>query len=214
MDEWTIESTRWLATTDWVSSSFGRVCAVTISLEPPPLISMIRSTGVQSWPLVNNSRSRYRDACWQNFSLHHKQKSLLLLQLLVGNDNPQTEKEQIFDPPIVASRVRFIPYTSHMRIVCMRVELYGCPWIGKGNIYDFEFLAVWWGFWAHRTYILRPRLHICIYGLGTLMQAATRRHWILDLRSLEVFRRQISWFIIFLTSTRSFLPWNLWFSTK
>ncbi|CAB0039584.1 unnamed protein product [Trichogramma brassicae] len=48
--------------------------------------------------------------------------------LLVGNDNPQTEKEQIFDPPLVASKVRFIPYTSHIRIVCMRVELYGCPW--------------------------------------------------------------------------------------
>ena len=53
------------------------------------------------------------------------------LQLLVGNDNPQTEKEQVFDPPLVAAKIRFIPYTSHIRIVCMRVELYGCPWTGK-----------------------------------------------------------------------------------
>ncbi|KAF7391893.1 hypothetical protein HZH68_011436 [Vespula germanica] len=49
--------------------------------------------------------------------------------LLAGNNNPYTEKEQIFDPAIVATKIRFIPYTSHMRMVCMRVELYGCPWI-------------------------------------------------------------------------------------
>ncbi|KAI4489613.1 hypothetical protein M0802_010974 [Mischocyttarus mexicanus] len=50
-------------------------------------------------------------------------------ELLAGNNNPYTEKEQIFDPAIVATKIRFIPYTSHMRMVCMRVELYGCSWI-------------------------------------------------------------------------------------
>ncbi|EZA55710.1 hypothetical protein DMN91_009358 [Ooceraea biroi] len=50
------------------------------------------------------------------------------MELLIGNNNPYTEKEQVFDPAIVATKFRFIPYTSHMRIVCMRVELYGCPW--------------------------------------------------------------------------------------
>nr|XP_012232538.1 PREDICTED: discoidin domain-containing receptor 2-like isoform X3 [Linepithema humile] len=50
------------------------------------------------------------------------------MELLVGNNNPYTEKEQIFDPAVIATKIRFIPYTSHMRIVCMRVELYGCPW--------------------------------------------------------------------------------------
>ncbi|KOX81182.1 Discoidin domain-containing receptor 2 [Melipona quadrifasciata] len=46
-----------------------------------------------------------------------------------GNNNPYSEKEQVFDPAIVATKIRFIPYTSHMRMVCIRVELYGCPWI-------------------------------------------------------------------------------------
>ncbi|KAI4489334.1 hypothetical protein M0804_004832 [Polistes exclamans] len=55
--------------------------------------------------------------------------TLLFLKLLAGNNNPYTEKEQIFDPAIVSTKIRFIPYTSHMRMVCMRVELYGCPWI-------------------------------------------------------------------------------------
>ncbi|XP_076649436.1 discoidin domain-containing receptor 2 [Halictus rubicundus] len=50
------------------------------------------------------------------------------MELLAGNNNPYTEKEQVFDPAIVATKVRFIPYTSHMRMVCIRVELYGCPW--------------------------------------------------------------------------------------
>ncbi|XP_012056355.1 PREDICTED: discoidin domain-containing receptor 2-like [Atta cephalotes] len=48
--------------------------------------------------------------------------------LLVGNNNPYSEEEQIFDPAVIATKIRFIPYTSHMRTVCMRVELYGCSW--------------------------------------------------------------------------------------
>ncbi|XP_076682969.1 discoidin domain-containing receptor 2 isoform X2 [Andrena cerasifolii] len=50
------------------------------------------------------------------------------MELLAGNNNPYTEKQQAFDPAIVATKVRFIPYTSHMRMVCIRAELYGCPW--------------------------------------------------------------------------------------
>ncbi|XP_018375818.1 PREDICTED: discoidin domain-containing receptor 2-like isoform X2 [Trachymyrmex cornetzi] len=50
------------------------------------------------------------------------------IELLVGNNNPYSEEEQIFDPAIIATKIRFIPYTSHMRTVCMRVELYGCSW--------------------------------------------------------------------------------------
>ncbi|XP_012279165.1 discoidin domain-containing receptor 2 [Orussus abietinus] len=48
--------------------------------------------------------------------------------LLVGNNNPYTEKEQIFDPPIIATKIRVIPYTPHIRTVCLRLELYGCSW--------------------------------------------------------------------------------------
>ncbi|XP_029040646.1 discoidin domain-containing receptor 2-like [Osmia bicornis bicornis] len=50
------------------------------------------------------------------------------MELLAGNNNPYSEKEQVFDPAIVATKIRFIPYTSHMRMVCIRVELYGCLW--------------------------------------------------------------------------------------
>ncbi|KAL0280485.1 UNVERIFIED_CONTAM: hypothetical protein PYX00_001759 [Menopon gallinae] len=47
-------------------------------------------------------------------------------EILEGNTNTYTEKEQRVDPPIRATKIRFVPYSVHMRTVCMRVELLGC----------------------------------------------------------------------------------------
>ncbi|KAK4311284.1 hypothetical protein Pmani_017193 [Petrolisthes manimaculis] len=49
-------------------------------------------------------------------------------QLLQGNSNTYLSQTSQLHPPIIASRVRFIPYSQHPRTVCMRVELYGCPY--------------------------------------------------------------------------------------
>ncbi|XP_072930702.1 discoidin domain-containing receptor 2 isoform X1 [Epargyreus clarus] len=49
-------------------------------------------------------------------------------EILSGNTNTYLEKKNHLEPPIWASKVRFIPYSSHRRTVCMRVELYGCFW--------------------------------------------------------------------------------------
>lgn len=38
---------------------------------------------------------------------------------------------QQLDHPLVAERIRFLPYSHHPRTTCMRVEIYGCPWTGK-----------------------------------------------------------------------------------
>lgn len=35
------------------------------------------------------------------------------------------------EPPIIARFVRFMPVSDHSMNVCMRVELYGCEWLGK-----------------------------------------------------------------------------------
>lgn len=51
--------------------------------------------------------------------------------MLEGNTNTYTVVEQKVDPILVASKVRFIPYSTHVRTVCMRVDLLGCPWHGK-----------------------------------------------------------------------------------
>ncbi|XP_059055156.1 discoidin domain-containing receptor 2-like isoform X2 [Achroia grisella] len=49
-------------------------------------------------------------------------------EILPGNTNTYLEKKNHLEPPIWASKIRFIPHSSHLRTVCMRVELYGCYW--------------------------------------------------------------------------------------
>ncbi|KAF3420469.1 hypothetical protein E2986_14089 [Frieseomelitta varia] len=49
-------------------------------------------------------------------------------QVIKGNTNTYLESKHELEPPMWASKVRFWPYSYHRRTVCMRVELYGCPW--------------------------------------------------------------------------------------
>ncbi|KAI9553288.1 putative epithelial discoidin domain-containing receptor 1-like [Daphnia sinensis] len=51
-------------------------------------------------------------------------------QILPGNSNPWLAVVQQLDHPLVAERIRFLPYSHHPRTTCMRVEIYGCPWTG------------------------------------------------------------------------------------
>ena len=46
--------------------------------------------------------------------------------ILPGNSNTYLANWNILQPPIVASKVRFVPYSPHKRTVCMRVEVLGC----------------------------------------------------------------------------------------
>lgn len=60
--------------------------------------------------------------------------------MLDGNSNPYDIFLKDLEPPIVARFVRFIPVTDHSMNVCMRVELYGCVWLGRsleGRCTDF-----------------------------------------------------------------------------
>ncbi|KAF7275701.1 hypothetical protein GWI33_011355 [Rhynchophorus ferrugineus] len=51
--------------------------------------------------------------------------------MLSGNTDTFTIVEQNLDPPVIAGQIRLLPYSDHVRTVCMRVELMGCPWKGK-----------------------------------------------------------------------------------
>lgn len=53
--------------------------------------------------------------------------------MLDGNSNPYDILLKDLEPPIVARFVRFIPVTDHSTNVCMRVELYGCVWLGRSR---------------------------------------------------------------------------------
>ncbi|XP_013399705.1 venom prothrombin activator pseutarin-C non-catalytic subunit, partial [Lingula anatina] len=45
-----------------------------------------------------------------------------------GNTNTYLAEQREVDPPIIARKIRFIPYSDKPSTVCTRVELYGCPW--------------------------------------------------------------------------------------
>ncbi|XP_018324989.1 discoidin domain-containing receptor 2-like [Agrilus planipennis] len=49
-------------------------------------------------------------------------------EILNGNINTYLESKTELDPPIWATKIRFLPYSYHKRTVCLRVEIYGCRW--------------------------------------------------------------------------------------
>ncbi|KAL3871566.1 hypothetical protein ACJMK2_039557 [Sinanodonta woodiana] len=53
-----------------------------------------------------------------------------------GNDNTYLAELREVEPPIIAKRVRFIPYCRNPRTVCMRVEIYGCKW--EDNVVSYS----------------------------------------------------------------------------
>ncbi|XP_064648959.1 discoidin domain-containing receptor 2-like isoform X3 [Lineus longissimus] len=57
-------------------------------------------------------------------------------EIFQGNTNTYLAELREVDPPIIARKIRFVPYSTHPRTVCMRVELYGCPWKDGTISYD------------------------------------------------------------------------------
>lgn len=57
-------------------------------------------------------------------------------QTFPGNINTYLEQKNRLVPPLVASKVRFIPVSSHPRTVCLRVELYGCA--NSGGVVSYS----------------------------------------------------------------------------
>ncbi|KYM94354.1 Discoidin domain-containing receptor 2, partial [Cyphomyrmex costatus] len=56
------------------------------------------------------------------------QRKILCETVIQGNTNTYLESKHELEPPLWASKIRFLPYSYHRRTVCMRVELYGCYW--------------------------------------------------------------------------------------
>lgn len=53
-------------------------------------------------------------------------------QLLRGNDDVNTAVKNELLPPIVgANLIRILPYSQHLRTICLRFELHGCQYDGK-----------------------------------------------------------------------------------
>lgn len=60
-------------------------------------------------------------------------------QIIEGNKNAYDIVLKDLEPPIIARFVRFMPVTDPTASVCMRVELYGCEWLGQISLYNVQF---------------------------------------------------------------------------
>ncbi len=61
-----------------------------------------------------------------------------------GNTDTYTGVEHELDPPIVgATHIRIIPFSRHLRTVCLRFELYGCPYDGNISDTNSELCAIY-----------------------------------------------------------------------
>lgn len=58
-------------------------------------------------------------------------KLYFLFQLIEGNKNTYASVINDLHPPIITRYIRLLPITKLSPTVCMRVELYGCPWEGR-----------------------------------------------------------------------------------
>ncbi|XP_071531085.1 discoidin domain-containing receptor 2-like isoform X2 [Panulirus ornatus] len=77
-------------------------------------VEFVETYMLEYWrPGINN---------WYTYKLWNGDK------ILKGNMNTYMPVKNELVPPILASKIRFVPYSPHPRTVCMRVELIGCPY--------------------------------------------------------------------------------------
>lgn len=90
--------------------------------------------------------------------------------MLDGNTNPYDIVLKDLEPPLIARFVRFIPVTDHSMNVCLRVELYGCVWLG--------------GWWGPVSFPMSPEpgWRVSISLEVVLPPGAGRAHWQRDVR--------------------------------
>ncbi|XP_049938799.1 discoidin domain-containing receptor 2-like [Schistocerca serialis cubense] len=86
-------------------------------------------------------------------------------KMLSGNTDTNTVVEQRLQPPVVATRVRVVPFSEHMRTVCMRLELVGCR--NKEGLLSYSVAQGARGF-TDRLYDGREAAGHLSAGLGTL----------------------------------------------
>ena len=61
--------------------------------------------------------------------------------MLKGNSDTYSVKKNQLDIPIVGANVlRVVPFSQYMRTVCLRFELFGCPYQGK--LYKIQIIQI------------------------------------------------------------------------
>ena len=84
---------------------------------------------------VNGFRRADRCSCFR-FCVRHLIifNFTFFLQILKANINTYLPQKTDLKTAIIASKLRFLPYSHHRRTVCMRVEIYGCTFRGQWEL--------------------------------------------------------------------------------
>ncbi|KAK8734674.1 hypothetical protein OTU49_005929 [Cherax quadricarinatus] len=101
-----------------------------VDLGAPRLVTAVATQGrhangqgVEYTPAYTLSYWRPGMATFAYYSVH---PNLANKTLLVGNSDTFTEVKNTLARPVLAARVRLQPFSAHPRVVCLRLELYGC----------------------------------------------------------------------------------------
>ncbi|XP_058790512.1 discoidin domain-containing receptor 2-like [Phymastichus coffea] len=138
-------------TTEWIEIDLRRVHVITATGSQGRFgngqgVEFAEAYLLEYWrPALGGKWVRYRDVQGE--------------EVIQGNKNTYLESKHSLEPPIWAQKIRFLPYSFHRRTVCMRVEVYGCPW-NDGIVYysmpqgdkrgNWEFYdAAYDGYWDH-----------------------------------------------------------------
>ena len=71
------------------------------------------------------------------------------IQVIAGNSNTYTAEKRELDPVLIGRKLRFFPYSHHRRTVCMRVEIYGCPWFVYFHVFSHDMQFVFTNFFCY-----------------------------------------------------------------
>ncbi|KIH46182.1 hypothetical protein ANCDUO_23767 [Ancylostoma duodenale] len=62
---------------------------------------------------------------------------MLCFGVIPGNSDTRTPELRVLDAPLILRRLRVVPLSNSTRTVCLRLELYGCPY--EGATYPLSF---------------------------------------------------------------------------
>ncbi|KAL1517292.1 hypothetical protein ABEB36_001074 [Hypothenemus hampei] len=100
-----------------------------IDLEDLHVVTGIRTQGRYGNGQGQEYAEQYMIEYWRNnLKKWVRWKDRTGNELLSGNTDTFTVVEQALDPSVICSKLRILPYSDHIRTVCMRIELTGCMW--------------------------------------------------------------------------------------
>uniref|UniRef100_A0A8C6L3T1 receptor protein-tyrosine kinase n=1 Tax=Nothobranchius furzeri TaxID=105023 RepID=A0A8C6L3T1_NOTFU len=106
-------------------SQYLQVC---IDLKKLTFLTLIGTQGRYAGNLGKEFAQEYRLNYSRDGQLWKSWKNRQGQGVLFGNKNTYAVSSNDLKPPIIARFVRVIPVTKLSSTVCMRLELYGCPW--------------------------------------------------------------------------------------